>query len=138
MYNASLMMCVMACSSGLDLTFGPGTANSAVDSMQWHDSASPPAVLPENATIAKSPLRSDCGATTNGNLDASNLSMEFGPGDARLAQPALEKAQVGLKTAEYMPADERWSGPQSGDQFMASDCLQNGEVSEVCDRLRVF
>lgn len=130
-YNASLMMCVMACSSGPDLTFGPGIANSAVDSMQWHDSASPPTVLPENATIAKSPLRSECDAATKANLDAANLRMEFVTGDARLAQPALEKAQVGVKTAEFMPADERWSGAQSGAQFMASDCLQDGQVSEV-------
>lgn len=115
----------MACSSGPDLTFGPGNATSTVDSMQWHDSASPPAVLSENAAIAKSPLRAECGANGNG-----NLRLEFVPGDARGAQPAAEKGQVGAKTVEYMSADERWSVPQSGAQFMASDCLQDREVSE--------
>lgn len=112
----------MACSSGPDLTFGPGNATSTVDSMQWHDSASPP----ENAGIAKSPLRAECG--TNGN---GNLRLEFVPGDARVAQPAADKGQVGAKTVEYMPADERWSVSQSGAQFMASDCLQDREVSEL-------
>lgn len=115
-------------SSGPELTFGPATANSAVDSMQWRDSASPPAVLSENGTIPKSPLRSECGATTNGKLDGTNLRMEFVPGDPRLTRPALDKAKAGVKTAEYMPADERWSAPQAGSQFMASDCLQDGEA----------
>ena len=121
----------MTYSSGPELTCGPATAGSVVDSMQWHDSASPPAVQSENATIAKSPLRSECGATAKGNLDATNLRLEFVPGDTRLAQPTVEKAQVGLKTADYMAADGRWSSPQSGAQFMASDCLQDGEVSGV-------
>jgi len=64
--------------------------------------------------------------------------MEFVTGDSRAAQPALEKAKVGGKNAEYMPPDERWSGPQSGTQFVASDCLQDGEVSEARDRHQSF
>jgi hypothetical protein len=41
--------------------------------------------------------------------------------------------QVGVKTANYMFADDRWSGPQSGTQFMASDCLQDEEVCGIYD-----
>lgn len=129
-------MCGNPCSSGPDLTFGPPTAGSAVDSLQWHDSASPPAVQPENASIAKSPLRSECGTAAKGKIDASNLRTEFVPGVARLAQPTLEKVQVGVKSSEYMPADERWSGPNSGAQLIASDCLQDGEVSGIPDPYR--
>ncbi|KAG0562144.1 hypothetical protein KC19_9G121100 [Ceratodon purpureus] len=117
-------------SSGPELTFGSGPAGPVVDSMQWHDSASPPDVQPENMTIAKSSLRSECGATAKGNSDATDLGMEFVPGDAQLAQPTLEKAQVGVKTVDYMPADERWNSSQSGTQFLASDCLEDGEAMD--------
>lgn len=115
-------------SSGPELTFGPVNANPAVDSMQWRDSASPPAVLPENGTSVKSALRPECGVTTNGKLDAATLRMGFAPGDSRLAQVSSEKAKAGVKTVAYMHADDRWSGPHSGAQYVASDCLQDGEA----------
>jgi hypothetical protein len=100
------MVCVMTCSSGPDLNFGPAPAGPTVGSMQWHDSASPPAVQLENGTLAKSHLCSERGATAKGNLGDANLRMEFVQGDARLAQPTPEKAQVGVKTADYMSADQ--------------------------------
>ena len=115
-----------------------GPVNSSSDGLQWHESASPPALQPDNhLSRAISPPGADCEA--KGNVDVFDMKMEFVPVpvDVGLPSPAVEKEKelsLSVKDPNFSsPASNFVSNLQNPQEQKQRQQPQPAQLSAVLD-----